>query len=152
MDKCANCENKGEHWHHIVPKSRGGSDDPSNLILLCLDCHSKAHDVSFKGGRGLIKEAVERTKKDWTTAAEWWAENEDTIVLFFDFLLDEQPDYYDFLLSGLKFEILRNDDIYKVTQGIKPRTAIPLKKTHIKEVKYLWDEFLESLEDDLEQA
>lgn len=29
------------HVHHIKPRGRGGSDDPSNLITLCLDCHSK---------------------------------------------------------------------------------------------------------------
>lgn len=152
MGKCSNCENKGEHWHHIVPKSRGGSDDPSNLVLLCLSCHSKAHDVSFKSNTGLIKEAVQRTKKDWLTAATWWVKNEDTLLLFFDFLYDEERDYHDFLLSGLKLGILMNDDIYKVTQGIKPRAAIPLKKTHIRDIKELWDGFLESLERNLEQA
>jgi len=29
--------------HHIVPLSRGGSDDPSNLHTLCNDCHAKIH-------------------------------------------------------------------------------------------------------------
>ena len=30
---------------HIVPKVHGGQNIPSNLILLCKDCHSKAPDV-----------------------------------------------------------------------------------------------------------
>jgi len=101
IDKCANCPNEGEHWHHIVPKSRGGSDNPTNLILLCLDCHSKAHDVSFKSSNGMIKEAVKRTKEDWLDAAAWWRENEDILLGFFEFLYDEERDYHDFLLSGL---------------------------------------------------
>jgi len=29
--------------HHIIPVSSGGSDDPSNLITLCEDCHSQIH-------------------------------------------------------------------------------------------------------------
>jgi len=29
--------------HHIIPVSDGGSDDPSNLITLCEDCHSQIH-------------------------------------------------------------------------------------------------------------
>lgn len=31
------------HVHHIVPKSKGGSDDPTNLITLCESCHQKRH-------------------------------------------------------------------------------------------------------------
>jgi len=29
--------------HHIVPRSRGGSDDPSNIRILCRNCHARAH-------------------------------------------------------------------------------------------------------------
>lgn len=29
--------------HHIIPKSKGGSDDSSNLITLCIRCHAKKH-------------------------------------------------------------------------------------------------------------
>ena len=30
--------------HHIIWRSRGGSDDEDNLITLCHDCHSKIHE------------------------------------------------------------------------------------------------------------
>jgi ribosomal protein L37E len=33
---------------HIVPKSLGGSDDPSNLILMCKRCHKEAPNVKDK--------------------------------------------------------------------------------------------------------
>lgn len=36
-------ELKGYHWHHIVPKHLGGTDDKSNLILLSPYDHAMAH-------------------------------------------------------------------------------------------------------------
>jgi len=43
--KCRRC---GEEYrvlevHHIIPKAKGGSDDPDNLITLCWPCHMRAH-------------------------------------------------------------------------------------------------------------
>ncbi len=32
------CSRRAVHAHHVVPRSRGGSDDPSNLVALCA-CH-----------------------------------------------------------------------------------------------------------------
>ena len=31
------------HWHHIIPKHDGGTDDPSNLTLLTPSEHARAH-------------------------------------------------------------------------------------------------------------
>ena len=36
-----------KHRHHILPKHRGGSDDPSNLVSLTVEQHAKAHWVEF---------------------------------------------------------------------------------------------------------
>jgi 5-methylcytosine-specific restriction endonuclease McrA len=46
---CKMCGNKEElHVHHIIPIKEGGSDDLTNLITLCVNCHSKQHPtVSF---------------------------------------------------------------------------------------------------------
>ena len=32
-----------KHWHHIIPKHMGGSDDSSNLVLLTIEEHAEAH-------------------------------------------------------------------------------------------------------------
>lgn len=48
------------HQHHLVPKSRGGSNDETNLITLCVNCHEKIHGVN----NSLIKlSAITREKK-----------------------------------------------------------------------------------------
>lgn len=37
--------------HHVVPISKGGLDDPSNIVVLCPGCHDKVHDLSLDGSR-----------------------------------------------------------------------------------------------------
>ncbi|WP_458211024.1 HNH endonuclease [Haladaptatus sp. NG-SE-30] len=48
--RCSNCGRLGGqygdrelHAHHIVPKSKGGSDKMSNLKTLCKECHNAIH-------------------------------------------------------------------------------------------------------------
>ena len=43
--KCQCCGKKNCRLevHHLLPRSRGGSDKLANLITLCTDCHSLAH-------------------------------------------------------------------------------------------------------------
>ena len=36
------------HWHHIVPKYEGGTDDPSNLVHLTVEDHAIAHLVRYR--------------------------------------------------------------------------------------------------------
>ena len=45
---CEKCFEQGklvsaDEIHHIVPLSRGGTHDRSNLISLCRSCHNKIH-------------------------------------------------------------------------------------------------------------
>ena len=64
MDKC--CVYCGTTWmlhsHHIVYRSHGGVDGPSNEITLCGRCHVKAH-MSPKWMINLLKAY---RKEDWT--------------------------------------------------------------------------------------
>ena len=43
--KCCICGGEGVllHVHHVRPRSEAGSDDPSNLVSVCVTCHAKAH-------------------------------------------------------------------------------------------------------------
>ena len=43
---CQECKRKGRvktgnHCDHIKPKAKGGTDDESNLEILCADCHAE---------------------------------------------------------------------------------------------------------------
>ena len=41
--RCLCCGKKIEHYHHIIPQHKGGSDRWYNIAGLCGNCHSKVH-------------------------------------------------------------------------------------------------------------
>lgn len=57
---CRSCASEGRrvpagHVDHIVPRARGGSDDPGNLQSLCTSCHNAKtarEDGGFGNARG----------------------------------------------------------------------------------------------------
>lgn len=47
---CANCGSaESVEWHHIVPLSKGGTNNLSNIVPLCRRCHFGAHQKVWKG-------------------------------------------------------------------------------------------------------
>lgn len=40
---CAICGKEAVNLHHIIYKSQGGTDHPTNLIPLCYVCHNQHH-------------------------------------------------------------------------------------------------------------
>jgi hypothetical protein len=36
--------------HHVVPREKGGKNDPDNLRTLCSGCHRTLHDLEARGG------------------------------------------------------------------------------------------------------
>jgi 5-methylcytosine-specific restriction endonuclease McrA len=37
------CQGRAQHMHHVVLRSRGGSNDLSNLRAVCTACHDHIH-------------------------------------------------------------------------------------------------------------
>jgi len=62
----------GVQVHHIVPRHQGGSEDASNAIPLCPNCHDEVHADTHLAGRlafirsGELCRAAELHK-------QWWA-------------------------------------------------------------------------------
>ena len=57
--KCLLCGGNIEHYHHIVPKSKNGSDTHENLAGLCSACHHKVHaDKSVKAKLETLKKGI----------------------------------------------------------------------------------------------
>lgn len=46
--------------HHILPVAQGGSDDPSNIMLLCRDCHDIVHSIRRMHGTNNESVGVEK--------------------------------------------------------------------------------------------
>ena len=49
--KCLLCKKEIEHFHHIVPRSRHGSNTIGNIAGLCTKCHEKVHKDEKAGKR-----------------------------------------------------------------------------------------------------
>jgi len=62
---CQHCKGKSKnkklHVHHIIFRSKGGTDEPDNLISLCEICHDKTHngEIEIKENRSKTKHATE---------------------------------------------------------------------------------------------
>lgn len=57
---CFECGSVFDHWHHVVPKSLGGT----KTIPLCESCHSKVHNVQFLNHKDLTRKGIERARQN----------------------------------------------------------------------------------------
>ena len=66
----------GECWDvdHIIPKSRGGSDDPDNLIAACRSCNRRKKDRTPNEFRNIIRSKITRalSKVGQTLSDDRW--------------------------------------------------------------------------------
>ncbi|EJC80198.1 ATP-dependent DNA helicase, RecQ family [Rhizobium leguminosarum bv. trifolii WSM2297] len=71
--KCVSCstrvKSRDADVHHLLPRSMGGSDEPSNLVTLCDGCHA-AHHPNLAGG--LARRAIER----WAMRLARWLDRD----------------------------------------------------------------------------
>lgn len=55
MCQCG-CKRVARHIHHIIPRCKGGTDHPNNLLFVCQRCHTRIHseqgDFSYWGKIG----------------------------------------------------------------------------------------------------
>ena len=52
--KCVYCGKPAQHLDHIYPKSRGGSNDESNLVPACANCNISKHAKTPQEWKGII--------------------------------------------------------------------------------------------------
>lgn len=64
--KCQICGRRGAnlHIHHIMPRSKSGTDDVENLISLCTGCHAEQESPGHKSvQKGAITKILKSTNK-----------------------------------------------------------------------------------------
>lgn len=73
--RCALCDStKYLQIHHYAHRSIGGSNDPMNLITLCMTCHAAAHGT-YLDGYPLTKDDVEQAAAEYLAdyyAPKWY--------------------------------------------------------------------------------
>lgn len=57
----ADCFREGQHAHHVIRRSQGGTDELSNLKWLSWECHARVHaNPKWAFERGLLDHAAGR--------------------------------------------------------------------------------------------
>lgn len=149
--------------HHIIYRSQGGTDDESNLITLCEDCHNKVHSGTLVLDKKPKKSGLKHTTqmgiirnqllKKYPEAIETFGfvtkENRDHLNLLKDHYIDAC-----IIASGGK-EFEPSDEIfykkrvakgdYRLTMGRRGEKRLPTGKVHgfrkFDKVKYLGHEY-----------
>ncbi len=58
--QCAICGNMDFlEFHHMIPKTAGGTDDYDNIILLCACCHSKIHNRTYDPSKYRLSTSID---------------------------------------------------------------------------------------------
>ena len=143
---CESCKKQDTitHLHHIVPRSKGGSDENSNLIRLCLSCHGKVHDVTFKGDDGVVKNGIKNSKLLNKEARKWCDNNQDLIELFFYNLSNKEPILSEYITCACNLGLVLAEDFYHLFGYTERFSQTGLKLTKVLKAKILcvWQETL----------
>lgn len=161
--QCCGKKNCQLQTHHIIFRSHGGSDDESNMITLCKECHKGVHDgtvVLNKKPKNLnLKHATHmsiirsRLLEKYPDAIETFgfvtSENRNHLKLMKDHYIDACV----IASGGLEFE--PSDTVYykrrvscnerKLTRGVRGEQKLPVGKIQgfrkFDKVKYLGKEY-----------
>ncbi len=84
--QCINCKKDDVplQTHHIQPKREGGTDKPSNMVSLCVECHEGVHSGEV--------ELSERSLKYWTNKEYKYASHVNSMK---DYIVDELKKLFD---------------------------------------------------------
>jgi hypothetical protein len=147
---CQHCKGKSKDKkltvHHVIFRSRGGTDSPNNLITLCETCHEQLHDGKFKleGKRSKTKHATEigivksQLKKKWIAFEETFGfETKYTREKMLGLPKSHANDAVAICCKNSRIE-LNNDNVYlkrhvssgdyQQTKGKRSETRIPTGK------------------------
>lgn len=73
--RCALCDSTQYlQIHHIIPRGKGGNNEPDNLITLCSKCHGAAHGCIPEGWT-MTAEDVEQACVEYVSdmyAGDWY--------------------------------------------------------------------------------
>ncbi|MEX0717899.1 MAG: HNH endonuclease signature motif containing protein [Planctomycetaceae bacterium] len=61
------------HVEHVIPKKHGGTDDPNNLALACVDCnlHKGPNVAGFDPETGRLTDLFHPRRHEWAEHFEW---------------------------------------------------------------------------------
>lgn len=63
LNFCVACGKKQDlQHHHLKPRVAGGTDDETNLITLCQECHAIYHNLNFRDHSYLTKLGLQKAK------------------------------------------------------------------------------------------
>ena len=111
--RCESCKVLTDYReaHHIVPISVGGSDEKSNMINLCIDCHGKAHNAQFTRKKGVVSNGQQKSKDRHNFFHSF---DSDLWIKFLSNLHDADEDYYNFIHGGLMTGIISSSDLVRI--------------------------------------
>lgn len=71
--KCNYCDKtEGLEYHHIIPRSMGGTDEECNLLLVCNDHHAILHGMKARANiSALTKEGLRKAKERGVKIGGW---------------------------------------------------------------------------------
>ena len=68
LDFCAVCGNiKDLHHHHIIPRTKNGGDEETNMITLCIEHHTWIHGLkptAWNNHANLVREGLDNARKE----------------------------------------------------------------------------------------
>jgi len=113
--ECGKPCNRGEaDIHHLLPRSAGGSDEPSNLVTLCDGCHAAHHP---KLSAGLARRAIER----WAARLALWLDREGSV--------SEEAEHFGPALRLFDLDRFRDGQLPVVQAALRGRSLLVVSPT-----------------------